>query len=84
VKPPLVFDFDVIHDAGSGADHEGGGLNRDKPTGRPPRESRRADVLSIPNEIPSRCAAALAKYGFEFLIPLEPRRRWPRDARLAF
>ena len=82
------FDFDVADDAGSGAATiEGGGLefSIDVDGAAYRGESRGIDVsLSIPNEIPFPLQASLAKYGFEFLIPLSQGEDGLRDARLAF
>jgi hypothetical protein len=65
---------------------EGGGLEFSVDVdGAPIARIRRADVACrSPTKSVLAAQASLAKYGFEFLIPLEPRRRWPRDARLAF
>jgi len=48
-------------------------------------ESRGIDVRMLaPQEFPFPIEASLAKYGFDFLVPLSQGESGPRDARLAF
>lgn len=83
-----AFDFEAANDAGSGtATVDSGNLafSFDVDGAAYTGESRGIDVsVLVPNEMPFPIEASMAKYGFDFLIPLSQGDSGPRDARMAF
>jgi hypothetical protein len=83
-----AFDFDVEGDKGTGlATVESGTLavSFDMDGASYTGGSNGIEVsVAIPNEIPFPLQASMAKYGFDFQIPLSQGEDGPRDARMAF